>query len=353
MDVGKLDAVAALAARRGPHAWGVAWRDGAASGRHVVVGAYNRTISAAGTSGSVIGQCRLSTSGTPRDTRNNQPLVVGTVAIAHNGNVRDHERRARELGVTLSTSCDSELLAHIIARDGLERALSLLDGAPYALLVLSPAGVAAARRGHPLYVHATAYGTYVCSVPFEGAIMIDEGTTMLKAAKVVHRVHPISDVCWVEPATLHANSYNPNKVFTPEMQLLKLSILEDGWTQPIVARTGGEIVDGFHRWTLASTDAEVRAASGDRCPVVYLDGGKSVADQMIATVRHNRARGQHGVLKMGAIVRALLEQGLTPEQIEQRLGMEDEEIERLSDVRSSLEHAGKDSFGKGWVPAGR
>ena len=36
--------------------------------------------------------------------------------------------------------------------------------------------------------------------------------------------------------------------------------------------------------------------------VVYVEG-ISREDQMLATIRHNRARGQHGLLKKGATVR--------------------------------------------------
>jgi hypothetical protein len=165
--------------------------------------------------------------------------------------------------------------------------------------------------------------------------------------------HPIDKVEWVDATTLHANSYNPNRVFTPELALLRRSILEDGWCAAIVVRDDGEIVDGFHRWGLAMNDPEVRAATDGKVPIVRFLPGKSTADQMIATVRFNRARGQHGILRMSDIVRSLQGQGLTQEEIETRLGMDDEEVIRLADVRPSPEHAGKDSFGKGWVPSKR
>lgn len=61
---------------------------------------------------------------------------------------------------------------------------------------------------------------------------------------------PLNQVEWVPRETLRANDYNPNKMFSIELGLLKVSILEDGWTQPIVARLDGEIVDGFHRWKI-------------------------------------------------------------------------------------------------------
>ena len=161
--------------------------------------------------------------------------------------------------------------------------------------------------------------------------------------------HPLARVEWVDPTTLRANNYNPNKVFPPELELLKTSILADGWTQPVVARRDGDIVDGFHRWTLASTDPDVRAASESKVPVVYVDCADP-AGQMMATVRHNRARGQHGVLKMGDIVRAAQAAGLSDDDICTGMGMELEELERLADLRGSPETAGKESFGKGWIP---
>ena len=45
---------------------------------------------------------------------------------------------------------------------------------------------------------------------------------------------PVGKVQWVDRNTLNANDYNPNFVAPPELQLLKTSIIEDGWTQPIV-----------------------------------------------------------------------------------------------------------------------
>lgn len=161
--------------------------------------------------------------------------------------------------------------------------------------------------------------------------------------------NPIDKVIWMYPEDLHANDYNPNHVFGPEMDLLKQSIIEDGWTQPIVVTEKFEIVDGFHRWTLASRDAAVQDLHNGQVPVVVLRN-KVRIDRMLSTVRHNRARGSHGILAMGNIVRELQGAGFTTYQIETRLGMESEEQQRLSDLRSSPELMGQDSFGAGWVP---
>ena len=69
----------------------------------------------------------------------------------------------------------------------------------------------------------------------------------------------------------------------------------------------------------------------------------------MATVRHNRARGKHGILAMSKLVREL-QGAMTDKEIQVKLGMEREEVERLSDIRPSTETKGKDSFGRGWVP---
>lgn len=162
---------------------------------------------------------------------------------------------------------------------------------------------------------------------------------------------PLDNITWTTPDQLHSNDYNPNHVAPPEMQLLKTSILEDGWTQPIVARKNGEIVDGFHRWT-TSHDPEVAALTDGKIPVVYLNDKTDPASQRMSTIRHNRARGTHGVKPMANIVNELHhEYGLDIEEIGTRLQMEWEEVDRLLDYGEKPKRGSNpDGFNKGWKP---
>lgn len=48
------------------------------------------------------------------------------------------------------------------------------------------------------------------------------------------RDNPVDLITWIKNDAVRANDYNPNSVAPPEMELLKTSILEDGYTQPIV-----------------------------------------------------------------------------------------------------------------------
>ena len=161
---------------------------------------------------------------------------------------------------------------------------------------------------------------------------------------------PVSTVAWLPRDQLVANAWNPNKQAPPEHRLLKTSILENGWTQPIVARlepTGLEIVDGYHRW-LVAVDKDVAALTGGLVPVVQLPACDPVLARM-ATVRHNRARGTHHVLGMAGIVTDLMDAGLAPEEIGRRLEMDAEEVERLADRGDMLKRHAEAGFGNGWT----
>ena len=159
----------------------------------------------------------------------------------------------------------------------------------------------------------------------------------------------MSAVEWVPRDTLRANDYNPNHVAPLELELLKVSLLEDGWTQPIVIRDGGEIVDGFHRW-LCSGDPRIGDLTGGLVPVVKLPADMEPAQQRMATIRHNRARGVHGIVKMADIVSDMVKELGVPEaEVVRRLGMERDEVQRLLDHGDMLQRHGDGEFSKGWT----
>lgn len=161
---------------------------------------------------------------------------------------------------------------------------------------------------------------------------------------------PINEVRWVHRDELKPNNYNPNAVAPPELRLLKISILEDGWTQPIVANEDGTIVDGFHRWTVSGSK-ELMKLTGGYVPVVYLTP-KDTASKMMATIRHNRARGTHAVLRMADIVESMIKDGLCMEEICSRLQMESEEVVRLANRKGipKTDIVQNAEWSKSWVP---
>lgn len=161
---------------------------------------------------------------------------------------------------------------------------------------------------------------------------------------------PLDKITWLDRDLLKPNNYNPNKVAPPELKLLKISILEDGWTQPIVINADYTIVDGFHRWTV-SGHKEINELTDGKVPVVILNDTDENQKKM-ATIRHNRARGTHGVLEMSKIVTDMVNDGLTGEEIMGRLQMEKEEVIRLlfkAGIPKSQVFENKD-FSQAWQP---
>lgn len=159
---------------------------------------------------------------------------------------------------------------------------------------------------------------------------------------------PINNVVWVHRDELKANDYNPNSVAKVELELLKQSIIEDGWTTALVCRRDNTIVDGFHRFTVSGEPIVYQLTDG-MLPVSYL-ADKAKDELMASTIRHNRARGVHGVDPMSDIVAELRADGWTDDDFGLRLGMEDEEVERLADNSGMANRNGNDEFNHGWVP---
>ena len=154
-------------------------------------------------------------------------------------------------------------------------------------------------------------------------------------------MNPLSTLQWVDRNKVKPNDYNPNKVSKQNLELLTQSILTNGWTLPIVVRPDYTIIDGFHRWTIAGSDWTHIPSSekdkrtlyerlGGKVPVVIVEH-KDKAGNIYGTVTHNRARGTHLLEPMKAIVKELMSEGKTVEEIGKQLGMKPEEIFRLSD----------------------
>lgn len=140
---------------------------------------------------------------------------------------------------------------------------------------------------------------------------------------------PLSTLQWVEHDKLKPNDYNPNKVSKENLKLLTQSIMTNGWTLPIVVRPDLTIIDGFHRWTVSGEDP-LRTMLDGKVPIVIVEH-KEESEDIYGTVTHNRARGTHLLEPMKAIVKRLMNEGKTVEEIGKQLGMKPEEVFRLSD----------------------
>ena len=168
------------------------------------------------------------------------------------------------------------------------------------------------------------------------------------------REHPVDLVLWVPAGGVEANDYNPNAVAPPEMRLLEHSIREDGYTQPVVTWSDGErreTVDGFHRGEVGRTSTAVREATLGYLPVTTVNASRADRGNRIAsTVRHNRARGKHGVGSMSDIVQELVRRRWTDKRIAKELGMDADEVLRLKQITGLAELFADREYSEAWEP---
>lgn len=169
------------------------------------------------------------------------------------------------------------------------------------------------------------------------------------------RHHPVDNVQWQRGDRVTANDYNPNSVAQPEMELLHVSIAADGYTQPIVANVEGEefvVIDGFHRNRVGKEFPDVAESLHGYLPIVQIRAEtEDRGNRMASTIRHNRARGKHSVVKMTDIVLELKRRNWSDNKIGKQLGMDPDEVLRLSQIGGLADSFADRSFSDAWEVA--
>lgn len=163
---------------------------------------------------------------------------------------------------------------------------------------------------------------------------------------------PVDFVKWVKNDIVHSNDYNPNSVAPPEMELLRLSISADGYTQPIVSMPSDdsyEVIDGFHRHRVGKECADIQSRVHGYLPLVQIrHSQEDKGDRMASTIRHNRARGKHKVDAMSDIVVELKRRFWSDEKIGKELGMEADEVLRLAQITGLASAFADRDFSEAW-----
>ena len=204
------------------------------------------------------------------------------------------------------------------------------------------------NHNEPHYFEAFETVTLICvfNPPLVGKETHDKNGT--------YDVGYVSPVYHVRPVPIDkivANDYNPNAVAPPEMQLLETSILEDGYTQPVVTVYDQEtdtyiVVDGFHRFLILKNSPVIIERENGMLPCVVLN--KDISDRMASTIRHNRARGSHNIELMSAIVAELVEMGKGDRWICKHIGMSPDEVLRMKQITGLASLFTNKDFAASW-----
>lgn len=152
------------------------------------------------------------------------------------------------------------------------------------------------------------------------------------------------DVKNIKPA-----EWRVNYILMPDLILLEKSLREFGWLYPILAmKSNGVIIDGFHRWLLASENQELLVQG--KIPVQWIDCNEATA--MVMHVKLNRNRGSVAARPLSSTVLKLIDMfGGDEIAVQKMLGLGHEEFELLSQPqflkkRKLAEH----TYSRAWVP---
>lgn len=172
----RLEKIAQVTERRGPHAFGIAWID--SKGRLKMfkqagrISDYLGILSMAADARLLIGHCRYATHGTPGNNLNNHPHSADGGWIVHNGVIGEYEALLERHDLQPVTECDSEVLGMLIERgEGTvrERAVAAISAAtsnPLTMLGLwsRPGKLIALRAGNPLSIGLCGGRVYLASL---------------------------------------------------------------------------------------------------------------------------------------------------------------------------------------------
>lgn len=112
------------------------------------------------------------------------------------------------------------------------------------------------------------------------------------------------EIVWVPGEELQEAPWRANYVLKPDVELLKRSLSDYGWLQPlIVQKSTNMIIDGNYRWEIASNIQPLMKAYSGCVPVVYHQ--VDLIDAMILHIQMNRARGTLAGKDLSYLVRSI------------------------------------------------
>lgn len=158
---------------------------------------------------------------------------------------------------------------------------------------------------------------------------------------------PCANTLIVERSLVQANTYNPNAVSDEKMELLRQSIVDNGFAFPIVTIHDSElekfvVIDGFHRYLISGS----QWLGMQYVPIVVLE--HDIARRMTATWQFNKARGVHQVDMDADLIRALLEQGMAEDDIAAHLGIDLDTVHRYKQVTGIAELFKGSQYSMSW-----
>lgn len=144
----------------------------------------------------------------------------------------------------------------------------------------------------------------------------------------------ILDVKVLQIDQVHENQYNPNLMDDETMRLTRLSMAEEGFSDPIdvaPCKAKGHpkdcwvILDGEHRWKVA------KEMGMTQIPVFVKE--RYGDDAVITTIRKDRTAGEPDLIKLAEVVGDLVDE-FGPDEVQRRLGYDRSDQQAMIELTS-------------------
>lgn len=158
---------------------------------------------------------------------------------------------------------------------------------------------------------------------------------------------PCLTVQMVDRDMVVANNYNPNHVSPDKMELLKQSIIDNGFCYAIVTIWDEDLmkyiaIDGWHRRMIC----EPEWLDINPIPIIVLK--HNISQRMAATIQFNKARGVHQCDLDAEVIRSLAEQGLSDSEIATHIGIDEDTIHRYKQLTGIAELFKNADYSTSW-----
>lgn len=158
-------------------------------------------------------------------------------------------------------------------------------------------------------------------------------------------------VTFVDNKKLKIPMWGTTTILRPEKMLLKVSMIDYGWVQPIVVKqSDNTIIDGYQRYLISIDDDKFIKKHGSSIPVIYRDVDEIEA--IIMHIRLNRARGITHAYALSRAVKRIVSSGKYDEDdLSNLFLMHDDEIDLLmSNGLLKKKNWQKYEYSRAWVP---
>ena len=155
----------------------------------------------------------------------------------------------------------------------------------------------------------------------------------------------------VSNKVLKISPWGATSILLPEKMLLRVSLLEHGWLQPLVVRSSDNtIIDGYQRYLISVDEDKFVKKHGSSIPVLYQDVDE--IDAMVLHVRLNRAKGSVNSYALSRLIKRIISSNKYDENdLANLFLMHYDEIDLLmSDGLLKKKNWQKYEYSRAWVP---